>query len=161
MDTSPRTRPRSSMRTRGRFVVPPHFATRARAALGARSRERAVGAWGRAAAVVPRARESLHLRVGDRPCTWWAALWAPDGHKATWLRRRFQWSVTPTGKKFGECLAGCANICSTRRMARPEYLEITCKSAVNRVYGMPYLKWSLNPYGGCVHKCRFCFAVQY
>jgi DNA repair photolyase len=46
-------------------------------------------------------------------------------------------------------------------MARPEYLEVTCKSAVNRVYGMPYLKWSLNPYGGCVHKCRFCFAVQY
>jgi DNA repair photolyase len=44
---------------------------------------------------------------------------------------------------------------------RPEYLEITCKSAVNRVYGLPYLKWSLNPYGGCVHRCRFCFAVQY
>jgi DNA repair photolyase len=39
-------------------------------------------------------------------------------------------------------------------MARPEYLEITCKSAINRVQGMPYLKWSLNPYGGCVHKCR-------
>lgn len=46
-------------------------------------------------------------------------------------------------------------------MARPEYIEITCKSAVNRVVGMPYLKWSLNPYGGCVHRCRFCFAVQY
>ncbi len=46
-------------------------------------------------------------------------------------------------------------------MPRPEYLEITCKSAVNRVVGMPYLKWSLNPYGGCVHRCRFCFAVQY
>ena len=45
--------------------------------------------------------------------------------------------------------------------ARPEYVEITCKSAINRVQGMPYLKWSLNPYGGCVHKCRFCFAVQY
>ncbi|MBV9131942.1 MAG: radical SAM protein [Chloroflexi bacterium] len=44
---------------------------------------------------------------------------------------------------------------------KPEYVEITCKSAVNRVYGMPYLKWSLNPYGGCVHRCRFCFAVQY
>jgi DNA repair photolyase len=44
---------------------------------------------------------------------------------------------------------------------RPEYIEITCKSAINRVQGMPYLKWSLNPYGGCVHKCRFCFAVQY
>ena len=46
-------------------------------------------------------------------------------------------------------------------MARPEYIEVTCKSAVNRVVGMPYLKWSLNPYGGCVHRCRFCFAVQY
>ena len=45
--------------------------------------------------------------------------------------------------------------------ARVEYVEITCKSAVNRVQGMPYLKWSLNPYGGCVHRCRFCFAVQY
>ncbi len=44
---------------------------------------------------------------------------------------------------------------------RPEYIEITCKSAINRVYGIPYLKWSLNPYGGCVHRCRFCFAVQY
>jgi len=44
---------------------------------------------------------------------------------------------------------------------RPEYVEITAKSAINRVQGMPYLKWSLNPYGGCVHKCRFCFAVQY
>jgi DNA repair photolyase len=46
-------------------------------------------------------------------------------------------------------------------MPRPEYVETICKSAVNRVYGMPYLKWSLNPYGGCVHRCRFCFAVQY
>jgi DNA repair photolyase len=45
--------------------------------------------------------------------------------------------------------------------ARPEYVEITCKSAINRVQGMPFLKWSLNPYGGCVHRCRFCFAVQY
>ncbi|MCA1644859.1 MAG: radical SAM protein [Chloroflexi bacterium] len=44
---------------------------------------------------------------------------------------------------------------------RPEYVETTCKSAINRVQGMPYLKWSLNPYGGCVHRCRFCFAVQY
>src|SRR5687768_11117995 len=46
-------------------------------------------------------------------------------------------------------------------MRRPEYIEITCKSAITRVQGIPYLKWSLNPYGGCVHRCRFCFAVQY
>ena len=53
------------------------------------------------------------------------------------------------------------NICSNTRVPRPEYVEITCKSAVNRVRGVPYLKWSLNPYAGCVHRCRFCFAVQY
>jgi DNA repair photolyase len=47
------------------------------------------------------------------------------------------------------------------QVVRPEYVEIACKSAINRVQNMPYLKWSLNPYGGCVHKCRFCFAVQY
>lgn len=52
-------------------------------------------------------------------------------------------------------------MCSHFWVARPEYVEITCKSAVNRVQGMPYLKWSLNPYAGCVHRCRFCFAVQY
>ncbi len=46
-------------------------------------------------------------------------------------------------------------------MARPEYIDIHVKSAINRVQGIPYLKWSLNPYGGCVHRCRFCFAVQY
>ncbi|MDQ3808997.1 MAG: radical SAM protein [Chloroflexota bacterium] len=46
-------------------------------------------------------------------------------------------------------------------MWRPEYVEISCKAAVNRVYGVPSLKWSLNPYAGCVHRCRFCFAVQY
>jgi DNA repair photolyase len=46
-------------------------------------------------------------------------------------------------------------------VARPEYVEITCKSAANRVHGVPFLKWSLNPYAGCVHRCRFCFAVQY
>jgi DNA repair photolyase len=42
-------------------------------------------------------------------------------------------------------------------MARPEYVEITCKSALNRVQGMPF-KWSLNPYAGCAHACVYCYA---
>ncbi|MBX5492857.1 MAG: radical SAM protein [Chloroflexi bacterium] len=42
-------------------------------------------------------------------------------------------------------------------MARVEYREMTCKSALNRVQGMPF-RWSLNPFRGCVHHCRFCFA---
>jgi DNA repair photolyase len=39
---------------------------------------------------------------------------------------------------------------------RPEYREEPCKSALNRVKGMPF-RWSLNPYMGCAHRCTFCF----
>jgi DNA repair photolyase len=42
-------------------------------------------------------------------------------------------------------------------MARATYIETTCKSALNRVSGMPF-NWSLNPYRGCVHGCHYCYA---
>jgi len=35
--------------------------------------------------------------------------------------------------------------------------EIACKSAINRVTGMPFA-WSLNPYRGCRHACVYCYA---
>src|SRR5690242_15899160 len=37
-----------------------------------------------------------------------------------------------------------------------QYREEPCRSALNRVTGMPF-KWSLNPYMGCVHRCTFCY----
>jgi DNA repair photolyase len=39
---------------------------------------------------------------------------------------------------------------------RVEYREEECRSALNRVKGMPF-GWSLNPYSGCVHRCTFCY----
>jgi DNA repair photolyase len=39
---------------------------------------------------------------------------------------------------------------------RVEYREEPCRSALNRVRGMPFA-WSLNPYMGCVHRCTFCY----
>src|SRR6187397_553956 len=37
-----------------------------------------------------------------------------------------------------------------------EYREEPCRTALNRVQGMPFA-WSLNPYSGCVHRCTFCY----
>ena len=37
-----------------------------------------------------------------------------------------------------------------------EYREEPCRSALNRVQGMPF-NWSLNPYTGCAHRCSFCY----
>ena len=39
---------------------------------------------------------------------------------------------------------------------RAEYREEPCRTALNRVKGMPF-GWSLNPYMGCVHRCTFCY----
>jgi DNA repair photolyase len=39
---------------------------------------------------------------------------------------------------------------------RVEYREEPCRSALNRVRGMPF-EWTLNPYMGCVHRCTFCY----
>jgi len=40
------------------------------------------------------------------------------------------------------------------------YQEVTCRSALNRVQGMPF-DWTLNPYRGCTHGCHYCFARRY
>jgi len=40
------------------------------------------------------------------------------------------------------------------------YQEVTCRSALNPVKGMPF-NWTLNPYRGCTHACHYCFARRY
>jgi len=40
------------------------------------------------------------------------------------------------------------------------YQEVTCRSALNAVAGMPF-RWTLNPYRGCTHGCHYCFARRY
>jgi DNA repair photolyase len=43
---------------------------------------------------------------------------------------------------------------------RAQYLEESCKSALNRVPDasrVPF-RWTINPYRGCTHSCHYCFA---
>ena len=47
-----------------------------------------------------------------------------------------------------------------RRADAARYQEVTCRSALNPVAGMPF-NWTLNPYRGCTHGCHYCFARRY
>lgn len=49
---------------------------------------------------------------------------------------------------------------AVRRADDARYQEVTCRSALNRVRGMPF-GWTLNPYRGCTHGCHYCFARRY
>lgn len=41
------------------------------------------------------------------------------------------------------------------------YREVTVKTALTRVRGVPFFSWSLNPYKGCAHACTYCYAREY
>jgi DNA repair photolyase len=47
-----------------------------------------------------------------------------------------------------------------RRADAAHYQEVTCRSALNPVKGMPF-NWTLNVYRGCTHACHYCFARRY
>ena len=47
-----------------------------------------------------------------------------------------------------------------RRADAATYQEVTCRSSLNPVKGMPF-SWTLNPYRGCTHACHYCYARRY
>jgi DNA repair photolyase len=47
-----------------------------------------------------------------------------------------------------------------RRADAARYQVVRCRSALNRVKGMPF-EWTLNPYRGCTHGCHYCYARRY
>ena len=49
---------------------------------------------------------------------------------------------------------------AVHRADAARYQEVICRSALNRVEGMPFT-WTLNPYRGCTHGCHYCFARRY
>lgn len=49
---------------------------------------------------------------------------------------------------------------ASRRADAARYQEVRCRSALNRVKGMPF-EWTLNPYRGCTHGCHYCYARRY
>jgi DNA repair photolyase len=58
-------------------------------------------------------------------------------------------------------LGGSAALTEAERRAdHARYQEITCRSALNAVKGMPF-DWTLNPYRGCTHGCHYCYARRY
>jgi DNA repair photolyase len=69
----------------------------------------------------------------------------------------------PTTRQIADIVkAGGADALTeaVRRADAARYQEVRCKSALNRVKGMPF-EWTLNPYRGCTHGCHYCYARRY
>lgn len=76
----------------------------------------------------------------------------------------FETGAAPTTRRLAirvrEAGATAALDQAERRADDARYQEVTCRSALNRVQGMPF-NWTLNPYRGCTHGCHYCFARRY
>ncbi len=76
-----------------------------------------------------------------------------------------RWSNLTLGADAQHSLPGYRDEAVVRRFDAPEALdmrfyEVHARSALNRVPGasrMPF-RWTVNPYRGCSHACRYCFA---
>jgi DNA repair photolyase len=76
-----------------------------------------------------------------------------------------RWDNLKIDAEAGTRLPGYSDGAVVRRFDAPEALdtrfyEVRAKSALNRVpeaSAMPF-RWTINPYRGCSHACRYCFA---
>ena len=76
----------------------------------------------------------------------------------------FDLGRSPTTRDIAQLVknGGVAALTDARRRGdAATYQEVRCKSALNRCHGMPFMKWTLNPYRGCTHGCHYCFARKY
>jgi DNA repair photolyase len=72
-------------------------------------------------------------------------------------------SRKPTTRQIADLVKQGGTAALTEAEARADharYQEVVCRSALNRVQGMPF-EWTLNPYRGCTHGCHYCFARRY
>ena len=75
----------------------------------------------------------------------------------------FPLNLRPTTRDIADSVkeGGVTNLPDAMRKAdAATYQEVRCRSALNRVKGMPF-EWTLNPYRGCTHGCHYCFARRY
>lgn len=75
----------------------------------------------------------------------------------------FDLGAAPTTRQVAERVrAGGAEalVDAVRRADAARYQEVRCRSALNRVEGMPF-EWTINPYRGCTHGCHYCYARRY
>jgi DNA repair photolyase len=76
----------------------------------------------------------------------------------------FDMGSAPTTRDVARLVktGGVASLSDAKRRGdAATYQEIRCRSALNRCTGMPFMKWTLNPYRGCTHGCHYCFARRY
>ena len=69
----------------------------------------------------------------------------------------------PTTRQIADLVKGGGAEALTEAVLRADaarYQEVVCRSALNRVKGMPF-EWTLNPYRGCTHGCHYCYARRY
>jgi len=79
-------------------------------------------------------------------------------------RDLFDFAPPPTTRDVARLVKGgglAALPDAVQRADQATYQEIRCRSALNQALGMPFFKWTLNPYRGCTHGCHYCFARKY